>query len=90
MPPASTDISDDIQALTFDVFGTVVNWYDTVSKYIFAKAQADGLQLSTEGLSFCFARRLSVDISSRFCRIRERMAGRVHADCVSHPSPLSS
>ena len=44
------NIASDIEVLTFDVFGTVVNWFGTVSRYVKRKADEEGLELSTEGM----------------------------------------
>jgi threonine dehydrogenase-like Zn-dependent dehydrogenase len=35
-------IMDDVEALLFDVFGTVVDWHGSVSRYVQSKAMAIG------------------------------------------------
>ena len=50
-----TSTLENVQALTFDCFGTVVDWYHTVSRLVKEKAAKSNIQLSDED-SIAFAK----------------------------------
>lgn len=90
MAPRSNPLAGQVEALVFDVFGTVVDWLGPVSREIHRRAANCNVQLSEEREFLRFITNLPPERPPEECllylrggRLREAMEARVRGDDVS-------